>query len=193
MTPMQARTRIRQRLFPPQGKDRAVADALALLPDDYAVLDDVALPQGKGTLDYLVIGPNGLFAIEANHDAGELKCEGYECYVNRRRIPSLCRHAKTKAVALRNRLAAEFLRKEESPAVIPLVVLANPNATAKLHQPAVPVLRLEELVPFIRDYQPASYARVPQSVEEVRAIVRQLRSLGPKPAASRLLNFLRLS
>jgi hypothetical protein len=193
MTLMQARTRIRQRLFPPQGKERAVAEALALLPDDYAVLDDVALPQGKGNLEYLIVGQNGLFAIEANYDEGELKCEGYEWYVNRRRIPSLCRHAKTKAVAVRSRLAAESLRKEENPAVIPLVVLANPDATAKLHQPAVQVLRLEELVPFIRDYKPASYARVPQSREEVRAIVRHLRSLGPNPSSSRLLNFLRLS
>ena len=193
MTLMQAKTRLHQRLFPPQGRDMAVAEALTLLPDDYVVVDDVALPQGKGNLGHLVIGPNGLFAIEANHDAGEFKCEGYEWYINRRRVPSLCRHAKTKAGAVRNRLAAESVRKEENPAVIPLVVLTNPGATAKLHQPAVPVLRLEELVPFIRDYKPASYARVPQSIEEVRAIVRHIRSLGPKPVASRLLNFLRLS
>lgn len=193
MTLTQAGSRIRERWFPTEGKQRVVAEALALLPDDYAVLDDIALPQGKGRLDHLVIGPNGLFAIEVNDDAGELKCEGYECYVNRRRIPSLCRQAKTKAVALRNRLAPESLRKEENPAVVPLVVLANPKATAKLHQPAVPVVRLEEVAAFIRDYQPARYARVPQGTEEVRAIVRYLRSLGPKPVASRLLDFLRLS
>jgi hypothetical protein len=182
----------RQRWFPPRGKDSAVAEALARLGDDYILVEDVPLPRGKGNLDYFVIGPKALFAIEANDDAGEVKCEGYECYVNRRRIPSLCRHAKNKAAAARNSLAGLSARKEEVSAVHALVVLTNPGATAKLHQPAVPVLRVEQLVEYIRDYKPAS-ARAPRDIEEMRAIVRHLRSLGPKPAASRFLNFLRLA
>jgi hypothetical protein len=188
----QAKSRFAERWFPARKRQSAVTEALKLLPDGYAVLDDLRLPESKGHLDNFVIGPNGLFAIEARNYAGEVKCEGYEWYVNRRRIPSVSRQAKNKAIAVRNSLAVPLAhRKEKIPSVVAVVVLTNQGATNKLYKPAVPVLRVEEVVDFIQNHKSADFGYVPPNGEEMRAIVRHVQSFRPK-AASRLLAFLRV-
>jgi hypothetical protein len=189
---VQGKSRFAERWCPARKLQSAVTEALKVLPDDYTVLDDLRLPESKGYLDNFVIGPNGLFAIEARNYAGEVKCEGYEWYVNRRRIPSVSRQAKNKAIAVRNSLAAPLAhRKEKIPSVVAVVVLTNQGATNKLYKPAVPVLRVEEVVEFIQNHKPADFGYVPPNGEEMRAIVRHVQSFRPK-AASRLLAFLRV-
>jgi hypothetical protein len=189
---VQVKSRFAERWFPARKRQSAVTEALKVLPDDYTVLDDLRLPESKGYLDNFVIGPNGLFAIEARNYAGEVKCEGYEWYVNRRRIPSVSRQAKNKAIAVRNSLAVPLAhRKEKIPSVVAVVVLTNQGATNKLYKPAVPVLRVEEVVEFIQNHKPADFGYVPPNGEEMRAIVRHVQSFRPK-AASRLLAFLRV-
>ncbi|HEY2987551.1 MAG TPA: nuclease-related domain-containing protein [Candidatus Binatia bacterium] len=178
------------RWFPGRREDSAAAAALNSLPDDYVVLDDAALPGGRGTLDHLVVGPNGLFVIETKNYTGEVKCEGYEWYVNRRRIPSISRHAKNAAIAVRNDVAAAITgRQGKTPSVVAALVFTEAAATLKLHQPSVPVLRVEELAGFIRDYRPATYEYVPQAREERQAIVQHIRSLRPKTDGARFTAF----
>jgi hypothetical protein len=187
---VKAKSRLRERWFPNRRRRSVVTEALKVLPDEYAVIDDLHLPENKGSLDHLVIGPNGVFSIEARNYAGEVKCEGYEWYVNRRRISSVSRHAKNKAVAVRNSIATLLThRKEKLPAVVPVVVLTNENAIHKLHKPAVPVLRVEEVVEFICNHKPADFAGSPPLGEEIRAIVRHHQSFRPKPV-SRFFAFL---
>jgi len=41
--------------------EMAISDALKSLPDDYVLLNDLMLPNGKGNVDHLIIGLNGLF------------------------------------------------------------------------------------------------------------------------------------
>ena len=181
---VQAKSRLRERWFPTRRRQSAVTEALKVLPDDYAVVDDLLLPENKGYVDHLVIGPNGLFLIEARNYAGEVKCEGYEWYVNRRRIPSVSRQAKNKAIAVRNSLAAPLAhRKEKIPSVVAVVVLTNQGAINKLYKPAVPVLRVEEVADFIQNHKPADFGNGPPSGEEIRAIFRHVQSFRPKPAA----------
>jgi hypothetical protein len=186
----QVKSRFAERWFPARKQQSPVTEALKRLPDGYAVLDDLRLPESKGHLDNFVIGPNGLFAIEARNYAGEVKCEGYEWYVNRRRIPSVSRQAKNKAIAVRNSLAAPLAhRKEKIPSVVAIVVLTNQGATNKLYKPAVPVLGVEEVVDFIQNYKTADFGYVPPNGEEMRAIVRHVQSFRPK-AATRFFAFL---
>jgi hypothetical protein len=189
---VQAKSRFAERWFPARKRQSAVTEALKALPDDYAVLNDLRLPENKVCIDHFVGGPNGLFVIEARNYAGEVKCEGYEWYVNRRRIPSVSRQAKNKAIAVRNSLAAPLAhRKEKIPSVVAVVVLTNQDAINKLYKPAVPVLRVEEVVDFIQNHKPADFGYVPPNGEEMRAIVRHVQSFRPK-AATRLLALLRV-
>ena len=157
--------------------ESAVTEALRSLPDEYVLLNDLVLPGGRGNVDHFLIGPNGLFAIETKNYSGLVKCEGFEWYVNRRRIPSLTRQAKNSAIAVRNSLLAPDIHPRFVAAVI---VFTDPGVKLKLHETVVPVVRLDELVEFIRNYKAAGAV----SPDQVRAIARQLESL-ELPARSR--------
>lgn len=147
----------------------AVAAALSGLPDDYVLLSDLAFPGCRGGIDYFLIGPNGLFAIESRDDSGHVKCEGFEWYVDGRRIPSPARRTKHNAAAVRNGLSALGMKTRP----VAVIVFTDPAVTLKLYETAVPVVRLDELAGLIRNY-PAAGAVLP---EEVRTIARQVQSL----------------
>jgi hypothetical protein len=49
-----------------------VAEELARLPDSYAILPDVILPDKRGNFDYVVLGPNGIFLIEVKNHSGRI-------------------------------------------------------------------------------------------------------------------------
>ena len=54
--------------------EMAISDALRSLSNDYIVLNDLMLPAGKGNVDHLVMGPNGLFVIETKNYSTFVKC-----------------------------------------------------------------------------------------------------------------------
>ncbi len=86
----------------------AVTEALRFLPNEYVLLNDLMLPNGRGNVDHLVIGPNGIFVIETKNYSGYVKCWGDQWYVNRREIGSLSKQAKRNAMAIRNTLDMVF-------------------------------------------------------------------------------------
>lgn len=45
------------------GDERAMASRLAALPETYVILHDLTLPDGRGRLDHVVIGPGGAFLV----------------------------------------------------------------------------------------------------------------------------------
>ena len=76
--------------------ESAVTKTLKSLPDDYVVLNDIVLPDRKGNVDHVLIGPNGVFVIETKNYSGFIKCEEDDWFVNGHRIRSLSRQAKRK-------------------------------------------------------------------------------------------------
>ncbi|SRR5713226_111045 len=160
-----------ERWFLGKRGESKVIETLRSLPNDYVLLNDLTLPDGKGNVDHFVAGPNGLFVIETKNYSGFVQCEGDRWFVNWQKIRSLSRQAKGNAVAVRNSL--EGLGK--LPFVNPILVFTNPKQELKLYEPTVPVLRLDELVRFILNYRSAG--GVPQ--EARRAIAFQLLSFQP--------------
>src|SRR5207244_9160005 len=79
-----------------------VTQTLKALPDDYVVLNDLVLPGNKGNVDHLLIGPNGVFAIETKNYSGFVKCEEEQWFVNGHRIRSLSKQAKRNSMAVRS-------------------------------------------------------------------------------------------
>lgn len=51
---------------------RLVPDMLAHLPDDYYLISNLALPGRADDIDHMVVGPNGIFALEAKHHRGRI-------------------------------------------------------------------------------------------------------------------------
>lgn len=159
----------------------AITEALKDLPDEYVLLNDLMLPDGKGNVDHLVMGPNGLFVIETKNYSTFVNCLGDEWFVNGEKIRSLSKQAKGNAVAIRNNLAAVFADQgSRLPFVIALLVFVNGNRRLSIKNPTVPVLRAPELARFIARYNSARPPSI-TSPELRRAIVHHLHQLQQKP------------
>ena len=152
----------------------AVAEALKSLPDNYIVLNDIVLPDSKGNVDYLLIGPNGIFSIEIKNYSGFVKCEEDEWFINGRRIRSLSKQAKRNGIAMRGCIAQSFAGSQTGiPYVAPLLVFVGSRTKLKLFKPTVPVLKLGELVEFIRHRETKRFI----TQDEKRALVPPLQLL----------------
>lgn len=55
--------------------ENLVAKSLNTLPKDYFVFNDVNLPNGRGNIDHVVVGPKGIFAIETKNLSGSFIVE----------------------------------------------------------------------------------------------------------------------
>ncbi len=53
-----------------------VSNKLKELEGEYGVINDLSLPDLYGNIDHLVIGPNGIFAIETKNHNGVIACNG---------------------------------------------------------------------------------------------------------------------
>lgn len=146
-----------------------VESALGVLGDEYCLLNDFRLPATNGNVDHIVIGPNGIFVIETKNYGGKIRCCrdewhktcGGEWTLSYRGRPywkpkknydvrSPSRQAKRNAVLLRKFLGKCF---PSVPWIQGLVVFTNPEADLQIRNPSVPVLKVDELAGFIRDFQ----------------------------------------
>lgn len=61
-----------------QGADgeARVAKELQKLPDTYTVIQDVKLPSTKTNIDFVVLGPNGIWAVEVKSHRGKIAYNG---------------------------------------------------------------------------------------------------------------------
>ncbi len=156
-----------------QGEE-TVSQALKALSNDYALLNDLTLPDSRGNVDHLLIGPNGLFAIETKNYSGNVKCDGDRWFVGRRAINSLSKQAKRNSMAIRAGLTSLHAEKGvKVPYVSPLLVFVNKRIRLDLCGPTIPVLRLDELVDFVRNYKAGVIIREDQK----HAIVHHLQLL----------------
>lgn len=164
----------------------AVTDALKFLPHDYVLFNDLMLPDGKGNVDYLVMGPNGLFIIETKNYSTYVECLGDEWFVNGQKIHSLSKQAKHNAIAIRNNLTAVFADQGcRIPFVTALLVFVNGNGRLSIKKPTLHVLRSSQLAKFIARYNSARPRSI-ASPELRQAIVHHLHLLQQQP--DRLLN-----
>jgi hypothetical protein len=151
-----------------------VTEALKSLPDEYVVLNDIVLPDSKGNVDHVLIGSNGIFVIETKNYSGFVKCEEEQWFVNGHRIRSLSKQAKRNSMAVRGCIASVFTGPESKiPYIVPLLVFVSSHTRLKLFKPTVCVLRLNELVEFIRDRE----TRRAITEDEKQAMVHHLQLL----------------
>jgi hypothetical protein len=154
-----------------------VTQALSALPDDYVLLNDLMLPNGRGNIDHFLIGPNGLFVIETKNYAANVQCDGDQWFRNGKPTKSLSWQAKSNALAVRRNLERLFAQHQAKlPFVEPILVFVKHKHRLDLKQPTVHVLKAEELVKFIWDYERQSRCgRFP--AELIQSMVRHLQSL----------------
>jgi hypothetical protein len=162
------------RCFLGRRKEDPVADALKAVGDDYIVFNDIVLPDSKGSVDYLLIGTNGIFAVEIKNYAGVVTCEEDEWFVAGKPIRSLSNQAKRNSIALRGCLAKLFSHSPTGlPSIVPLLVFLGSRRKLKVFKPTLAVLRLDELVAFIHSRE----TERPITSDEKHAMVHHLQLL----------------
>lgn len=66
------------------GAEMVIGNQLSALGPDYKIISD--FQTGKGNIDFIVIGPKGIFTIEVKADHGNISCENNWIIVNSRRV-----------------------------------------------------------------------------------------------------------
>lgn len=56
--------------------EKIVSKHIETLPKGYYIFDDVSIPNGRGNIDHLVIGPTGIFVIETKNYSGSFQIHG---------------------------------------------------------------------------------------------------------------------
>jgi hypothetical protein len=127
----------------------AVEKALRSLDDSYILINDVRLPNARGNIDHIVVGPTGVFVIETKNVSGHYLCEGDYWYRIKngkvRKTRSISRQASHNAYSLR-----KFLRKYGCDQYVHcVVVFTNKKCKVDLINPSVPVVDVSNLPKFI--------------------------------------------
>lgn len=124
------------------------------LPDSYTLLNGVPMPGSHADIDHVLVGPSGVWALEAKHHVGMVQCVGDAWGYMRRgpggvpqpgHIGNPSQQARRSADAL-----TRYLRNRgEAEMVQPIVVFTHPQVELTLEQPTLTVLRAAEVRAFV--------------------------------------------
>lgn len=111
-----------------------ILDVLTQLSNEFIVFPDVTIPQNIGNIDFVVIGPSGLFAIEVKNRDGEIDFKGHRLTKNGKPFEKDdLKQIMDEAISLHDYL----LNKGIDVFVQPVLVFANRYAKVKFGQEKV--------------------------------------------------------
>jgi hypothetical protein len=159
---------------------------LRALPDTYTLLNGVPVPGSRADIDHVLVGPTGIWAIEAKHHVGMVQCVGDAWGYTRLgrggvphegHIGSPSQQARRAADALEGYLRQRGgSRASNDVQVAPLVVFTHPHVELNLEAPTLTVLQATDVQPFItqqpRRLQPATCAQIVEKLRQLRPTQR---------------------
>ena len=137
------------------------------LGDEYSLINDVVIPGNIGNIDHVVLGPNGIFAIESKNYDGDIICDGDKWYryyeggltFGRRRslywkssreydIGSPSKQVKGNCYRLK-----QYIQKSlgKNIWVEGIVVFTNPDVKLEIKNPTITILKVDQLNGFIKN------------------------------------------
>ena len=163
-----------------EGEEKVIS-YLSELPKSYVVLNDIKLPSEHGNIDHIVLGSNGIFAIETKNHKGRIFCDGDfwqqekvgrsgTTYIGNLKNPS--GQVKRQAMLLK-----ELLSKHGTALprlwVDAIVVFTNEEAVLDIINPTVKVLKVEDLCRYIRDKH-SNVRLTKKQINDLRAIIEDV-------------------
>ena len=116
------------------GGELEIKKELEKLPEDFSVFQDITIGQGKGNIDFVVVGPTGIFTVEVKSHRGFVDFDGYKLVINGRiGEKDFLRQAKGQSFALK-----EYLQPKIGQNIYVKPVLAFSNRFASMrfgHRP----------------------------------------------------------
>ena len=107
----------------------AIFYELKRLPNDYLVFQDIKIPGNESNIDFIAIGPTGIFAIEVKSHKGKITFDGQNLLINNNHFKKdILRQAMSGALDLH-----EFILKKTGKDcfVYPVLVFSNNQAYMK--------------------------------------------------------------
>lgn len=93
-----------------KGED-TISDDLEVLPNDFHIFINITIPGGYGNVDFVVLGPTGLFIVEVKSHHGEVDFDGQELTNNGKRFEKdFIKQAKGEALQISNFLKNKLQR-----------------------------------------------------------------------------------
>ena len=149
--------------------EEAVTKALTSnLSDEYFLFNSIYLNDGYGDIDHLVLGPNGIFAVETKNYVGKISVCGDKWsrqYKTKKRgsfgrkiqfdLGSPSRQVKNNAFRIKKIVDSISSLRSRNLGVQGVVVFPNWDLELRISKPTVPILRLYELPNFIRNTETA--------------------------------------
>ena len=139
--------------------EKSVARILSsTLGDEYSLINDVAIHDGYGNIDHVVLGPNGIFVIETKNYAGKIICDGDKWSSQRNGrfnrllhydLGSPSKQAKRNATRVKRVIEHMAMFKSKNIWVNGILVFANKHVQLQISNPTVPILRSTQLPNFI--------------------------------------------
>jgi len=136
--------------------EKMVAQALEFgLNDEYYLINDILYNNDRGNkenIDHVVLGPNGIFAIETKHYSGKVTCNRsyWQVPFPFGRSPST--QAKGNAYWVNKAIKVSKVFEPLKTWVEPIVVFSNPDVELEVIDPEVEVVKLDRLVNSIMSY-----------------------------------------
>ncbi len=151
--------------------EKAVKKILLELPQEFTVFEDVQIGQHRGNIDFVVLGPCGVFALEVKSYGGQIGYNGYNLTLNGRSLngESVLRQVHGEIWALKNYLEQEL---RESVYVYAAAVFSHPHATMEFNfQPVenVYVIHKDDLEALFNHLAPYHYPLPRERVEAALA------------------------
>jgi hypothetical protein len=130
-----------------KGEQQVAQTLKANLNDDYCLINDAHFGGDYGDIDHILLGPNGVFVIETKNWRGKVTCNGDEWQrPNGHNTGSPSVQAKKNAAAVKRAFDSGNFRQS----VQAVVVFTNKRVDLQVKNPGVPVVRLPQLVGFVR-------------------------------------------
>jgi hypothetical protein len=109
--------------------EKDISKELSQLPDGYSVYHGVVLNKDKGDIDFVLVGPKGLFILEVKSIGGQIGYNGSQLTINNRPMYGKNYLEQTFGEA---RAVAQFLRRHLGVDVYvkPVLLFSHPHATA---------------------------------------------------------------
>lgn len=167
------------------GEDRALGipvvtpGALITLPDSYTVFNQLIVPLDRGSceIDFLVVGPNGVFVIEVKHHRGIITGKEHDdawiqikpsrmgrVYASPMRNPAS--QVKRAIRGLKRYLALHGITIW----IEGVVVLSHPDCVPDLGPLSVPVLKLPALADHLRGARATGVLKLDKTKEIIQAL-----------------------
>lgn len=93
------------RFFLGRSGEKVIKQELAKLSNDYSVFADVYIGTNKGNIDFVVVGPSGIYIVEVKSHKGSIDFNGFDLTRNGRRFEkNIINQVHGQTFALRNYL-----------------------------------------------------------------------------------------